>query len=316
VADQVEPALAAGNTVVLKPASATPLTAIRLVEAFADAGLPHGYLNLVVGPGGEVGEALLHDPRPALYTFTGSAAVGQHLRESVGLRRTILELGSNSATIVHADADLEKAATVTARGAFAFAGQVCISVQRLLVHESIRERFTSLFVGVVRNLALGDPLDESTDVGPMIDEDAARRAESWIEEARAGGARVLCGGERHGSMVQPAVIADPKPTMKVLCQEVFAPVVTIQSYADIDEAISLANDSEYGLQAGLFTQDIGVMWRCADELEVGGLIVNDSSVYRADLMPYGGVKNSGIGREGPRYAVEEMTDSKVVVFNL
>ena len=316
VAHKVGPAIAAGNTVVLKPASVTPLTAINLGKIMMEAGLPPGYLNIIFGPGGTVGEWLLSDPRFTLYTFTGSPSVGRRLREAIGMRRAILELGSNSATIIHSDADIEKASHACVRAAYAYAGQVCISLQRILLHRDIKGKFLDIFIPAVERLKLGDPLDEDTDVGPMITEEAAIKAEEWIREAVSNGAKLLTGGDRKGNMVKPAVLTNVDSGMKVVCQEVFAPLVTIQEYNTIEEAIDMVNDSEYGLQAGIFTSDINIAFKAAKELKVGGVIVNDTSMYRVDAMPYGGVKNSGAGREGPKYAIEEMTDLKIVVFNL
>ncbi len=316
VAHKVGPAIAAGNTVVLKPASVTPLTAINLGKIMMEAGLPPGYLNIIFGPGNTVGEWLLADPRFALYTFTGSPAVGRRLREATGLRRSILELGSNSAVIIHKDCDIDKAVTACVRAGFAYAGQVCISLQRILLHREIAEEFISKFIPAVESLRPGDPLNEDTDVGPMITEDAAKKACEWISEAMSRGAKLLTGGERNGNMLKPAVLQNVDRDMKVVCYEVFAPVVSIQEYTTIEEAINMVNDSDFGLQAGIFTSDISLAFKTAKELQVGGVMVNDTSMYRADAMPYGGVKQSGIGREGPRYAIEEMTDLKLIVLNL
>lgn len=315
VAHKVGPAIAAGNSVVLKPAELTPITAVNLGKIMMEAGLPPGYLNIVFGPGNTVGEWLLADPRFALYTFTGSPAVGKRLREATGLRRSILELGSNSAVIVHNDADIDKAVTACVRSGFAFAGQVCISLQRILLHRDISEEFISKFIPEVESLISGDPLNEDTDVGPMITELAAIRAQEWIREAVSRGAKLLTGGERKGNMLKPAVLQNVERDMKVVCYEVFAPVVSIQEYTTIEDAIHRVNDSDFGLQAGIFTSDINIAFRAAKELQVGGVIVNDTPMYRTDAMPYGGVKQSGIGREGPRYAIEEMTDLKMIVFN-
>lgn len=315
-AHKVGPAIAAGNTVVLKPSSLTPFSAINLGQAMMDAGLPPGHLNIIFGQGSTVGERLLTDKRFAFYTFTGSPAVGTHIRNTIGLRRSTLELGSNSAVIIHKDADIEKAVNACVRASFAYAGQVCISLQRILLHSEIRETFLAKFIPAVGKLRLGDPLNESTDVGPMITEDAAVKAEEWINEAVSKGAQLLCGGKRTGSMVQPAVLTNVDKGMKIVCYEVFAPVVTIQEYLNIDEAINIVNDSEFGLQAGIFTSDINTAFEVAKKARVGGVMINDSSMYRADPMPYGGVKSSGIGREGPKYAIEEMTDLKIIVFNL
>lgn len=316
VAHKVGPAIAAGNTVVLKPSSLTPFTAIRLGEVMLEAGLPPGYLNIIFGSGKTVGEWLLADPRFALYTFTGSPSVGRHLRETIGLRRAILELGSNSATIIHRDADIQRASHACVRAGFAYAGQVCISLQRILVHRDIRAKFLDAFIPSVANLRMGNPLEEATDVGPMITEEAARKAEEWINEAVSKGAKLLTGGGRKGNMVRPTVLTEVDREMKVVCYETFAPVVTVQEYSTIEEAIDMVNDSEYGLQAGIFTSDIGTAFKAAKEVQVGGVMINDTSMYRVDPMPYGGVKQSGIGREGPKYAIEEMTDLKLIVFNL
>ena len=316
VAHKVAPAIAAGNTVVLKPAELTPITAINLGRIMMEAGLPPGYLNIIFGPGNPVGEWLLADPRFALYTFTGSAAVGRRLREVTGLRRSILELGSNSAVIVHKDSDIDKAVTLCVRSAFAYAGQVCISLQRILLHREISEEFISKFIPAVESLRLGDPLNEDTDVGPMITEASAIKAHKWISEAVSHGANLLTGGERNGNMLKPAVLQNVSRDMKVVCYEVFAPIVSIQEYSEIEDAINIVNDSDFGLQAGIFTSDINLAFKAAKELQVGGVMINDTSMYRVDAMPYGGVKQSGIGREGPRYAIEEMTDLKIIVFNM
>jgi acyl-CoA reductase-like NAD-dependent aldehyde dehydrogenase len=315
VAHKVGPAIAAGNTVVLKPSPLTPITAYLLCRLLAEAGAPPGLVNLVHGDT-DVGEALTQDPRVDFFSFTGSPAVGARIKAAAGLRRTLLELGSNSANIVHEDADLATAAELLSRRAFANAGQVCISPQRLLVHRKVAEPFLDAFLTVTRGLKVGDPTDPETDIGPMISEEAARRAMAWIEEAVAAGAELLLAPRREGAVLTPAVLTRVRPEMKVVCEEAFAPLVTVQTYETVDEAIALANDSKYGLQAGVFTRDLGVAMRFVNGLVVGGVIVNDTSSYRADLMPYGGVKMSGNGREGPRYAVEEMTELKTVVLNL
>lgn len=316
VCHKIGPAIAAGNSVVLKPASSTPLSAINLAKALIEAGLPKGFLNIVFGSGNTVGEWLLSDQRIGLYTFTGSPKVGKRIKEASGLRRVILELGSNSAAIVHSDADIIKAASACARAGFAYAGQICISLQRLLIHKDIMDKFLSEFIPLVTNLKVGDPIDESTDVGPLINEDAAIKAEEWIKEAVKNSAKLLTGGKRKGSVVTPAVLIDVERTMRIVCFEAFAPVVSLIPYNTIDEAIDIVNDSEYGLQAGIFTKDINIAFKAIKGIKVGGIMINDTSLYRADMMPYGGVKNSGIGREGPRYAIEEMTDLKTVVINL
>lgn len=316
VAHKVAPAIAAGNTVVLKPASATPLSALALCRIMEEAGLPAGHVNLVAGGGTEIGEMLLNDPRFAFYTFTGSPSVGKRIRDRIGLRKCTLELGSNSATIVHSDADLEKAAAACCRMAFANAGQVCISVQRIMVQRDVLEHFTKLMVEQTEKLVVGDPTDPNTDVGPMITENDAVRAEQWITEAVSGGARVLTGGHRNGSLLQPTIITGARADMKVVCEEIFAPVVTILPYDTFDEALAMANESKYGLQAGVFTGSLSLAMLATHKLEVGGVIINDTSVFRVDEMPYGGIKESGVGREGPKYAIEEMTESKLVVMNI
>lgn len=315
VAHKVAPALAAGNAVVLKPTSYTPVIAVKLGAILKEAGLPPGWLNLVVGPGDSTGNALVNDQRIAFYTFTGSKVVGEALKQAIGLRRCTLELGSNSAVIVHADADIASAATQCALKGFAYAGQVCLSVQRLLVHEAVAEPFTAKLVEVAQGLRVGDPKDERNDIGPMISEGEARRAESWIQEAVAGGATLLTGGQRSGPFLMPTVLAHVQPSMRVVCQETFAPIVVIQTYETFDQALRMANDTEFGLQAGVFTSSLAVALAAARGLQVGGVMINDTSFYRAGQMPYGGVKHSGMGREGPRYAIEEMTDLRLVVFN-
>ncbi|WP_338833075.1 3-sulfolactaldehyde dehydrogenase [Moorella humiferrea] len=313
---KIGPALAAGNAVVYKPASATPIIGAKLCQALADAGLPAGYLNMVLGSGAVVGDALAKDERIAFYSFTGSPAVGLRLKKSVGFRPVALELGSNSPNIVHNDADLSLAVEACTRSAFANAGQLCISVQRVYVQRRVYDEFCRRAVALTRTLKLGDPLDPATDIGPMISEAEARRAESWIEEAVTGGARVLVGGRRRGAWLEPTILTNVTPTMKVCAQEIFAPVFSIIAYDTIDEAIALANDSRYGLQAGVFTNSLDMATRCVLELEYGSVIINDSSAFRADLMPYGGVKESGTGKEGPRYVIREMTEEKLVVLRL
>ena len=232
------------------------------------------------------------------------------------MRRSILELGSNSAVIVHKDADIDKAVAACVRAAFAYAGQICISLQRILLHREIADEFTNKFIPAVESLRLGDPLDEDTDVGPMITENAAIRAHEWIREAVSHVAKLLTGGERNGNMLKPSVLQNVDRDMKIVCYEVFAPVVSVLEYSGIEDAINVVNDSDFGLQAGIFTSDINLAFKAAKELQVGGVMINDTSMYRVDAMPYGGVKQSGIGREGPRYAIEEMTDLKIIVLNL
>ncbi|GBF32384.1 aldehyde dehydrogenase [Desulfocucumis palustris] len=316
VAHKVAPAIAAGNTVVLKPASATPISSLNLCRIMEEAGLPPGHLNAITGAGSEIGEALLDEPRFAYYTFTGSPTVGKQIRNRIGLRKCTLEMGSNSATIVHSDADLEKAAAACGRMAFANAGQVCISVQRIMVQKDVVKQFTELLVRQAEKLVLGDPADPKTDVGPMISVRDAERAEKWIAEAVSGGARVLTGGSRTGPLLKPTVLTGVNNSMKVVCEEIFAPVVSISTFNTFEEALKMVNDSKYGLQAGVYTGSISLAMQAVQELEVGGVMINDTSVFRVDEMPYGGVKESGVGREGPRYAIEEMTEPKLVVLNI
>ncbi|WP_181349328.1 aldehyde dehydrogenase family protein [Thalassobacillus sp. CUG 92003] len=316
VAHKIAPAIAAANPVVLKPASATPVTALKLAEIFEEAGLPRGFLNVLIGSGSTVGAKMMEDERIRLYTFTGSAEVGLKLKQQTGLNKLILELGNNSPVIIDQDADLDKAAANTAAKSFAFAGQVCISVQRLYIHESVKEAFQEKFIEAVQQLNVGDPADPKTDVGPMISEEEAKRAYAWIEEAKKSGAEVLAGGERTGAMLQPTIIDNVTKDMKVVCEEAFAPIVTMQSFENLDACIDEVNESPYGLQGGIFTQDIDKAFKAAKRVQVGGLMINDSSQYRVDLMPYGGVKSSGWGKEGPKYSVDEMTEERLIVMNL
>ncbi|UED68906.1 aldehyde dehydrogenase family protein [Brevibacillus sp. HD3.3A] len=313
---KIAPALAAGNTLVVKPATVTPLATFLLVEVLEEAGLPKGYVNIVTGAGSEVGEWLLDEERIAMYTFTGSGEVGRHIKARSGMRPVALELGNNSPNIVHYDADVELAARQTAARSFHNAGQACIAVQRIYVHEDVFAAFSEQYIAHVKQLKVGDPEDPATDVGPMISEKEAKRTEEWVREAISEGATALLPIRREGALFYPAVLVNTKPDMKVVCREVFAPVVTIIPYSDLEDAFAQANDSEYGLQAGIFTRDLNVAMKAARTLEYGGVVINDVSTYRNDVMPYGGVKNSGLGKEGPRYAVEEMTDERMVVINL
>ncbi|USG67431.1 aldehyde dehydrogenase family protein [Brevibacillus ruminantium] len=314
---KVGPAIAAGNTVVLKPAEMTPIIALKLAEILAEAGLPAGFLNVVNGFGQETGQYLLEDDRIAMFTFTGSPGVGRHIKSTTGIRRVTLELGNNSPNIVHRDApDLDKAAELCVTRGFSNAGQACISVQRVYVHRDVYEAFVERAVKTAQSIKVGDPTDPVSDVGPMISEKEAKRAEAWIQEALEQGAKVACGGKREGSVLYPTVMVDVTPEMKVVCQEVFAPVISIIPFDDIDAAFQQANDSRLGLQVGLFTSNLQLAMRAIHELEFGGVIINDVSTFRADVMPYGGVKDSGIGKEGPRWAVEEMTEERIVVISL
>jgi len=316
VAHKVAPALAAGNCVVLKPAHATALTAVKLGEVLEEAGLPPGTFNLVHGAGRAVGEALVRDPIPAKISFTGSPPVGERILAQAGLKRVTLELGNNSGTLVEADADLDQAVPRCVLSAFANSGQVCISLQRLFLHESIAEEFTKRFLAATAALEVGRPLDRDCDVGPMIDDEAAERAEAWIREAVSDGARLLAGGTRKGRLLQPTVLAQTRPEMKVMCQEAFAPLVCLVTYADFEEGLRLLADTPYGLQAGIYTADIRKAFAAVKRIDAGGVMINDTSIFRVDHMPYGGNGLSGIGREGVRFAIEEMTNIRMVCFNL
>ncbi len=313
VAHKVAPALAAGCTVVLKPASTTPLTAVKLTEIMVEAGLPSGALNLITGSGSTVGTWLTQDPRVAKVSFTGSPAVGKRIIQNAGLKKVTMELGNNSATVIDRDANLDKAIPACVAGAFANNGQVCISVQRIYVHKDIYETFRERFINAVNALKIGDPLDESTDIGPLILEGEVDRVQNWVDEAVEQGARVLVGGKRSGGVFPPTVLEQVTPTMKVVCEEVFAPVVSLVPFEDFDQALRLVDDSQFGLQAGIFTNDLQKAMNAVDRLNVGGVIINDVPMYRVDHMPYGGNKDSGLGREGPRFAIEDMTTIKMVV---
>jgi acyl-CoA reductase-like NAD-dependent aldehyde dehydrogenase len=316
VAHKLAPALAAGCPVVLKPATQTPLSALLLAELEAEAGLPPGWLSVVVGPSAEIGDVLVEDERVKALTFTGSGAVGWGLKQRAPKKKVNLELGNATPVIVTADADVEAAAAAMAAHAFSFAGQSCISVQRIYIERSAYDRFVGEFLPKVEALKLGDPADEDTDVGPVIDADARERILHWIAEAREGGARILTGGEEQDGLIQPTVIAGASPELKVSCEEVFGPVVTLNPVDSLDEAFELANSTRYGLQAGIFTSRLDTAMRAGQELEFGGVIVNEAPTFRADQMPYGGVKDSGNTREGPAYAVRELTEERLVVIDL
>jgi acyl-CoA reductase-like NAD-dependent aldehyde dehydrogenase len=314
VAHKIASALAAGCPVVLKPAQQTPLSALLLAELAHEAGLAPGWLNVVVGPSSEIGDALVEDDRVRVLTFTGSGAVGWKLRERAPRKKVLLELGNATPVIVEPDAELDVVAGKMAANAFSFAGQSCISVQRIYVHDDAYDSFLDRFVPRVEALKVGDPADEETDVGPVIDEDARERILAWIAEARDAGARIVTGGDLDDGLIRPTVIADAAPELKVSCEEVFGPVCTVNRYETLGEAIALANGTRYGLQAGIFTARLDAALRAARELEFGGVTVNEAPTFRADQMPYGGVKDSGNTREGPAYAVRELTEERVVVF--
>ncbi|HYL68958.1 MAG TPA: aldehyde dehydrogenase family protein [Candidatus Limnocylindria bacterium] len=315
VAHKLAPAIASGCTIVLKPAPQTPLTSLLFAQVVEAAGWPAGGLNVLPLAIPEA-ERLVGDDRLKLLTFTGSGAVGWALKQKAGKKKVLLELGGNAGVIVHSDWDVEDAARRCIAGGFSYAGQSCISVQRIYVQRSVYEKFLSALVTGVKRLKTGDPLDESTDVGPMISEDAARRATAWIEEAVAAGAKIETGGKRNGSIVEPTVLTNTRHEMKVSCEEVFAPIVNVETYDDFADAIRRVNDSPYGLQAGLFTRDAKLLFSAFEQLEVGGVIAGDVSAFRIDHMPYGGVKDSGLGREGLRYAIEEMTEPRLLALNL
>lgn len=314
VAHKAAPAIAAGNPVILRPGPRTPVSALKLGQLILDAGWPREALA-VFPCSNEDTARLVEDERIKLLTFTGSAAVGWGLKQRAGRKRVALELGGNAAVIVHCDADVGYAAERVAAGGFAYAGQSCISAQRIYVHDAVYDAFTAALVARAQALTTGDPLDESRDVGPVIDAVAADRIGEWIEEARAAGGRVLTGGERHGSVWEPTVIEGAPASARVNCREVFAPLVSLIRYEHAADAIAAANDSEFGLQAGIFTNDQRVIDAAVDGIDAGGIIVNDSSTFRVDHMPYGGVKHSGFGREGVRYAIEDMTEMKLVAYN-
>jgi acyl-CoA reductase-like NAD-dependent aldehyde dehydrogenase len=315
VAHKVAPAIAAGCPMVLKPAPQTPLCSLLLAECVQQAGWPDGGLNVLPLSNEDAG-LLVTDDRIKLISFTGSVPVGWDIKRRAGKKKVVLELGGNAAVIVHSDADLSYAADRCLTGGFAYAGQTCISVQRILVEHSVYGKFADLLIEGVKKLKVGDPLDDSTDVGPLIRESDAVRTAVWIDEAVRAGARLLCGGNRKGLIVEPTVLTGTRPDMKVNSQEVFGPVVTVEPYKDFDQALRMVNNSAYGMQAGIFTRDAKLLFQAYDELEVGGVIAGDVPSFRVDHMPYGGVKDSGLGREGLRYAIEEMTEPKLLVMNL
>ncbi len=315
VAHKVAPALAAGCPVVLRPASATPLSSLSLAEMIDASGYPRGGFS-VVPCSTDAAEPLISDERLKLLTFTGSPAVGWPFKNKAGRKRITLELGGNAGVIVHHDADLPFAVQRILAFGFGYAGQSCISVQRVFVHSSIHQTFLDQLLPKVKALCVGDPLDETTDVGPMIDEASAAKVDEWVREAVAGGAKVLTGGTRRGNLMQPTVLTDVQNKMKVCAQEVFAPLITVVPYDDFKTAVREVDNSDYGLQCGVFTRDVRNIWYAFEHIEVGGVIANDVSTYRIDQMPYGGVKLSGFGREGLKYAIEEMTEPKLLVMNM
>lgn len=315
VAHKVGPAIAAGNTIVLKPASQTPLSSFFIAELLEEIGLPKGAFNIVTGSGRTVGEQIVTDPRVQMVTFTGSPEVGIGIRNKAGLKRVTLELGSNSAVIIDRDVDVDRIIPRCVTSAFSNQGQVCISVQRIYVHEAIYDTFVEKFVAQTKTLKLGDPLEEQTDVSALITKKDVERTLSWMKEAKQAGAHVITGGSAQGNVLEPTVIVDATKAMKVSCQEVFAPIVTIQKVSSMEEAFASVNDSRYGLQAGIYTENVYTALEATEKLHVGGVMINDTPTFRVDQMPYGGVKESGVGREGIAYAVEEMTELKLIVWN-
>ena len=316
VAHKVAPALASGNTIVLKPATTTPLAAVKLCQILQEAGLPAGAINLVVGSGGTVGEWLVTDPRVDKITFTGSPDVGRHILSVAGIKKVTLELGNTSPVVVAPDADLDFVAKRAAVGAFYNSGQVCISVQRIYSEKQVYEPFSEKFVKATEAMVVGDPLDERVDVGPMIDSKEVDRIEGWVNEAQTSGAKVLTGGKRNGTVYYPTVLADVDDQMKVVSEEAFAPVASVISSDDFESALKQANDTKFGLQVGVFTKDIDRVFKAVKRLNFGGVIVNDTPNFRADHMPYGGNRQSGLGREGVKFAMEDMTNIQLVAIRL
>ncbi|MGH7887103.1 MAG: aldehyde dehydrogenase family protein [Candidatus Binatia bacterium] len=316
VAHKVGPALAAGNSVIVKPASDTPLSAIKLTEILLEAGLPPEGIQCITGSGGEIGDALVTDKRVRKITFTGSREVGERICRSAGIKKVTMELGSNSPVIVMPDADLEKVATVLAMTGYGNAGQSCISTQRVLSAKKVYSDLLAVLKPKVEALTTGNQLDEKSKVGPMVKESEAVRVDQWINEAVAGGARLVAGGGRRGAIYLPAVVADVHPDMRISRDELFGPAVAVTPFDTIEDAIALANDSIYGLGAGIFTENVEWAMKFAREAEAGNLHINWGSQWRVDLMPYGGLKDSGFGKEGPKYAVQEMTELKMIVFHL
>ncbi len=314
VAHKLGPAIAAGNAVVLKPAGQTPISALKLAAILVEAGLPEGWLSVIPGPGSEVGNAIVEHELTRAITFTGSSAVGWGIRSRVPHKKVNLELGSNAPLIVHTDGDWEAAADKAKLHAFSHAGQSCISIQRILVHEDVADPFVERLVANVKALRVGDPLDPEIDVGPLISGDDRDRVKQWIDEAVGEGAELLAGGELvdDGRCIAPTLLGSPPRQTKVWCEEIFGPVATVDRYRDFDEALRMANDSRYGLQAGVFTCDVGRGLEAAATLEFGGVLINEVPTFRADQMPYGGVKDSGNTREGPAYAVLELTEERLV----
>jgi acyl-CoA reductase-like NAD-dependent aldehyde dehydrogenase len=311
---KIAPAIAAGNAIVLKAPPQAPGVVHELAQLFVDAGTPAGALTVLYG--NEVGPALVRDPRVDFVTFTGSSRVGAEIKAASGLRRVALELGGSGPTVVHEDASIEDAAPLCARNAMRLAGQSCISVQTVHVHRSLYEGFVALVVAEVEKLRVGDPLDVATDVGTLIDENAARRVENWVAEAVKSGARLLTGGSRKGAQLEPTVLADVTPQMKVVCDEVFGPLVSLLPFDDADAVYRSISESRFGLQCGVFTKSVQTAIRAVRSIRTGGVIINGTSTWRTDQLAYGGIKDSGIGREGPKYSIRDMTEERLVLFNM
>lgn len=309
---KVAPALAAGNAVIHKPSEKTPLSALHLARVMQEAGVPNGAYNVITGNGPELAAAMLSDPGIAMITFTGSMKVGADIRAKAGLKKVLLELGNNSAVIVEPDGDMNTAVKRTVQGAFSHSGQVCISVQRAFVHQSAIGEFLDGIQAETAKLRIGHPYEETTDISSLIDERAAIRVESWIKEAVDAGARLLRGGQRRYATIEPAILTGVPAGARLSCEEAFGPLIAVYPYENLEDAIASVNNTPYGLQAGIFTNDIQRAFRSARQLQMGGVLINDVPMFRVDHMPYGGIKHSGLGREGPRYAMEEMTETKII----
>ncbi len=316
VAHKLGPAIAAGNSVILKPATVTPLSAIMLVKAMLEAGLPPLAVQTITGQGSRIGDPLVSDGRVRMISFTGGVEAGKHIVAKAGIKKIGMELGSNSPVIIWNDADMQLAVESCVSGAFWAAGQNCIGVQRLLVHRDIYNEFKNKFVELTATYKIGDKMKEDTNMGPMITEDEAKRVERWVKEAEGRGARVLIGGKRDGALYEPTVLENVPKESKVHCEEVFGPTVNLYPVDNLDEAIKEANSLPYGLLAAVFTRDVEIAFKTAYELDCGGVMINDSTDYRLDSMPFGGVKYSGLGREGLKFSLQEMTEPKVICFNL
>ncbi len=316
VAHKLGPAIAAGNSVILKPATVTPLSAIKLVEVLLEAGLPPQAIQLITGNGNEIGDPLVSDERVRMISFTGGVEAGKHIASKAGIKKIGMELGSNSPVIVWKDADMDLAVESCVSGAFWAAGQNCIGVQRLLIHKDIYDEFKAKFVALTKKYKIGDKLKEDTDMGPMINEAEAIRVEKWVNEAKEKGATILTGGKRDGALYEPTVLENLPDNITIHCEEVFGPTVNFYKIDDLDKAIKEANSLPYGLLTGIFTSNVDTAFKAAYELDCGGVMINDSTDYRLDSMPFGGVKYSGLGREGLKFSLQEMTEPKVICFNL